>query len=181
MSARFESPTMAFRYRLLDLRELPGERFLASEQVEDQILSLLMRLKNRSAAITRILHSIAELQVREREQALGQLMVLCGLRGIESEVEREVKKVPILTSLLDHKVLGREYKKGFAEGEAQGEAKGEARGEARLIRRLLEQKFKRIPKYVDNRLEDATAEQIEVWGERLLVGQGAGNEGGDGR
>jgi hypothetical protein len=103
-------------------------------------------------------------QIAEREEALGQLMVICGLRGIETEVEEEIKKVPVLNSLLDHKVLGREFKKGLA----QGEARGEARGEAKLLRRQLEHRFKKLPKWVTERLTTATPAQLEQWGERLL-------------
>ena len=92
-----------------------------------------MRLKNRRGAIRRILATIATLDASASEDALGQLMVICGLRGIETEVEEEIRKVPVLNSLLDHKVLGREFKKGLQ----QGEARGEAKGEAKMLRRQL--------------------------------------------
>ena len=156
---------MSFRFRVVDLRELNGEPFLESHAVGDQILALLMRLKNRKGAIRRILATIATLDASASEDALGQLMVICGLRGIETEVEEEIRKVPVLNSLLDHKVLGREFKKGLAQGEAQGEA----RGEAKLLRRQLEYRFKKLPKWVTDKLATATPAQIEEWGERLLV------------
>src|SRR6266446_1599352 len=134
MAGHFKSPTLSFRFRVVDLRELNGERFLESDAVGDQILSVLMRLKNIRKAIRRILATIATLDARAREEALGQLMVICGLRGIEREVEEEIRKVPVLNSLLDHKVLGREFKKGLEQGRQEGEAKGEAK----LLRRQLE-------------------------------------------
>src|SRR5262249_29819393 len=112
MSGHFRSPTMSFRFRLVDLSTLNGERFLASGEVGDQILAMLMRLKNHRGAIRRILATITTLDVRSRKDKLGQLLVLSGLRGIETEVEEEIRKVPVLNSLLDHKVLGREFKKG---------------------------------------------------------------------
>ena len=120
MGGHFKSPTLSFRFRVVDLSELNGERFLDSDAVGDQILSVLMRLKNLREAIRRILATIATLDARAREEALGQLMVICGLRGIEREVEEEIKKVPVLNSLLDHKVLGREFKKGRAQGLEEG-------------------------------------------------------------
>src|SRR5216684_8380374 len=157
MRGHFKSPSMRFRFRVVDLRELNGERFLESEAVSDQILALLMRLKNRREAIRRIVATIATLDARAREDTLGQLMVLCGLRGIETEVEEEIRKVPVLNSLLDHKVLGREFKKGLA----QGEARGEAKGEAKMLRRQLEYRFKKLPKWVTDELVTATPTQLE--------------------
>ena len=143
----------------MDLRQLNGARFLESEAVGDQILALLMRLKTPREAVRRILATIAKLDAKAREEMLGQLMVICGLRGIETKVEEEIR-VPVLNSLLDHKVLGREFKKGLEQGEAKGEAK--------LLRRQLEYRFKRLPKGVADKLANAAPAQIEEWGERLL-------------
>jgi hypothetical protein len=160
MSGHFESPTMNFRFRVVDVRTLNGERFLDSDAVGDQILSVLMRVKNLRAAIRRILATISTLDVRAREEALGQLVVICGLLRIPTEVEEEIRKVPVLNSLLDHKILGREFKKGLEQGRNEGEAK--------LLRRILEHRFKRLPKWVDVKLTEATPAQLEEWGERLL-------------
>jgi len=164
MSGHFKSPTLSFRFRVVDLRELNGRRFLESDEASDQILALLMRLKDRRKSIRRILATIATLDARARENALSQLMVICGLRGIETEVEEEIRRVPVLNSLLDHKVLGREFKKGLEQGRQEGEAKGEAK----LLRRQLEHRFRKLPKWVADRLATATPAQIEEWQERLL-------------
>jgi hypothetical protein len=164
----------------VDIRELNGARFLASGAVGDQILALLMPLKNRRRAIRRILATITTLDVRARENTLSLLMVTCGLRGIEIEVEQEIRKVPVLNSLLEHKVLGREFKKGREQGRneglekgleqglEQGLARGRHEGEAHLLRRQLEHRFKKLPRWVGDRLATATPAQIEEWGERLL-------------
>ena len=68
--------------------------------------------------------------------------------------------MPVLNSLLDHKVLGREFKKGLEQGRNEGEAK--------LLRRQLEHRFKKLPKWVAVKLATATSAQIEEWEERLL-------------
>src|SRR5438034_9514823 len=148
MAGHFKSPTLSFRFRVVDLRELNGEPFRESHAVGDQILAVLMRLKNRKGAIRRILATIATLDSSASEETLGQLMVICGLRGIETEVEEEINKVPVLTSLLDHKVLGREFKKGLEQGRQEGEAKGEAK----LLRRQPEYRFEKLPQCVAAKL-----------------------------
>ena len=176
MSGHFKSPTLSFRFRVVDLRTMNGERFLDSAAVGDQILAVLMRLKNPRKAIRRVLATIATLAARDREEALGQLMVICGLRGIETKVEEEIRKVPVLNSLLDHKVLGREFKKGREQGRnegleqglEQGLERGRIEGEAKLLRRILEYRFKRLPKWATDKLATATPAQIEEWGKRLL-------------
>ena len=80
--------------------------------------------------------------------------------------------MPVLNSLLDHKVLGREFKKGREQGRneglEQGLEQGRNQGEAKLLRRQLEHRFKKLPKWVGAKLATATPAQIEEWGERLL-------------
>jgi predicted transposase YdaD len=169
---------------VVDLRTLNGEQFLESGAIADQILSVLMHVKSLRAAIRRILATIATLDGRAREEALGQLMVICGLRGIERDVEEEIKKVPVLNSLLDHKVLGREFKKGreqgieegleqgleqgLEKGLEKGLEQGRKEGEAKLLRRQLQRRFKKLPKWVVDKLATATPSQIEEWGVRLI-------------
>ena len=53
MSGHFKSPTLSFRFRVVDLHELDGGRFLHSDEASDQILALLMGLKNRPEAVRR--------------------------------------------------------------------------------------------------------------------------------
>ena len=172
MSGRFRSPTLSYRFRVVDLRELNGRRFLASDAVSDQILALLMRLKNRRGAIRRILGTIAALEAKAREEVLSQLVVICGLRDITTEVEEEIRKVPVLNSLLDHKILGREFKKGLEQGRQEGRQagrqEGRQEGEAKLLRRQLEQRYKKLPKWVADKLATATPAQLELWGERFV-------------
>jgi len=160
MSGHFKSPTLNFRFRVVDLHELNGERFLDSDEAGDQILALLMRLKNPTGAIRRVLATIATLDARARGDMLGELRVICGLRGIETKVEEEIRTVPVLNSLLDHKVLGREFKKGLEQGRKEGEAK--------MLRRRLEFRFRKLPKWVADKLATATPAQIEEWQERLF-------------
>ena len=72
--------------------------------------------------------------------------------------------MPVTASLLDHKVLGREYKRGFA----LGLERAVARGEARMLRRGLEYRFKKLPKWVAGKLATATSAQLEEWAIRLV-------------
>jgi len=75
--------------------------------------------------------------------------------------------MPILNDIMDHKVLGREFKRGRAEG-----VKNERQqGELRMLRRLLEKRFGPIPAWVEERLEGRSGEDLEALNIRLLEAQ----------
>ena len=46
MSGQLRSPTMSFRYRVVDIRSLDGERLLESEDVGDNVIAILARLRD---------------------------------------------------------------------------------------------------------------------------------------
>ena len=157
----------SFTYELRDLRDLDGDVLLGSEEVGDNVLAVLANLRDRRSAVTEIVRRIAGLDAVKRDAALGQLIVLSGLRGLEKTVEEEIRKMPILNDILDHKVLGREYKRGRAEGTQDGIQQGELR----ILRRLLEKRFGPIPEWAEERLGGRSAEDLEALGIRLLEAQ----------
>jgi hypothetical protein len=126
------------------------------------------RLQDEKSAVRGIVRRIAGLDSVERDVALGQLIVLSGLRGLEKTVEEEIRKMPILNDIMDHKVLGREYKRGRAEGIEEGRQDGVQQGELRILRRLLEKRFGPIPAWVEERLGGQSAEDLEALSVRLL-------------
>ena len=121
MSNALRFPALAFEYRLVDIRELDGARLCESDSIGDNIISLLARWPDRTEAIRRILRRIAALEPARRGRALAQLVILAGLRKLAREVEGEARRMPILDDILDHEVLGREYKRGLKEGKQEGE------------------------------------------------------------
>jgi hypothetical protein len=56
-----KAPEFAFGYTLVDIRELDGAVLLASNRVEDNLLAILTRLRDRAAAIRQILIRISSL------------------------------------------------------------------------------------------------------------------------
>ncbi|MGZ8217889.1 DUF2887 domain-containing protein [Methylomagnum sp.] len=58
--------------------------------------------------------------------------------------------------------------KFYQEAFAEGEFKGQAKGEAALLLRLLERKFPSLPETARQRIANADAETLLVWGERVL-------------
>ena len=155
---------LSFRFRLLDARELDGERLLNSDQIGDNIIAILTRLPDHKAAVAQILGKIASLDVAAREVALRQLLLLSGLRQMEENIEEEARKMPVLNDLLDNKVLGREFKKGLEEGRQEGLHQGELT----VLRRQIERRFGQIPSWADERLRNKSVAELESLSVRVL-------------
>jgi hypothetical protein len=143
---------LVFHYEAVDIRSLDGERLLESEEVGDNVIAILARLRDHKEAARRIVARLAGLEPAQRATALEQLFILAGLRRLEETVEREVRKMPIYIDILENKVLGREFKKG----------------EVTVLRRQIEKRFGTLPDWVEERLTAASASQLDEWTLRIL-------------
>jgi predicted transposase/invertase (TIGR01784 family) len=172
MSHQLSFPGLSFEYRLVDIRELDGARLCESASIGDNIISLLARWPDRTEAIRRILRRIAEMEPARRGRALAQLVILAGLRKLATEVEREARQMPILDDILDHEVLGREFKRGkqegWQEGKQEGRQEGRQEGELRLLRRRIERRFGALPPWAEERLRACSVEDLERLDERFV-------------
>ena len=155
MESELRGEDVWFRYRAVDIRHLDGDRLLESQEVGDTVIAILARLRDHKDAVRRILERIAGLAAAERETALGQLLILAGLRHFEETVEREARKMPILNDILDNKVLGREFK----------------RGELTVLRRQIEKRFGAIPSWAEERLAGRSPADLEDLSVRVLDAQ----------
>src|SRR5258708_11198446 len=91
-------------------------------------------------------------------------MLLSGLRHLSNNVEDEARKMPILNDILDHEVLGREYKKGLRDGLEEGQQKGELA----LLLRLIDKRFGAVPASVEKLLSGKSPAELVDLGVRLL-------------
>jgi hypothetical protein len=145
-------PDWQFRYRLIDVRDLDGDRLRESPQMGDNVIAILTRLRDQRGALNEILGKLSNLDIDGREFYLRALLTLAGLRGLEETVEEEARKMPLLNDILENRVLGREFK----------------RGELSLLRRLIEERFGPIPKWAEDRLTAHSASELEELGVRVL-------------
>jgi hypothetical protein len=159
MAAGLSAPDLSFRYKTVDIRDLDGARLLESESVGDNIIAVLARLQDQREAVRRIVRKIATLEADARPNALKIFLLLSGLRRLGEVVEQEASKMPILNDILDHEVLGREYKKGL-----QQEA-------LNLVRRLVEARFGATPTWAEERLAKRSPAELEDLAVRLLTAQ----------
>ena len=72
--------------------------------------------------------------------------------------------MPILNDILQHEILGREYKKGRQEGRKEGRQEGELT----ILRRQIEKRFGSVPNWAEERLEKLSAKELEDLSVRVL-------------
>jgi hypothetical protein len=72
-------------------------------------------------------------------------------------------QMPILDDILDHKVLGREYKRGFLEGELK------------IIRMQIERRFGPLPNWAEQCIRAMTAAELENLADRVFEVQSLGH------
>jgi len=119
---------------LIDIRTLDGERLRESEEVGDNVIAILARLRDDKEAVHRIVERIASLAIAERETVLAQLMILAGLRVLAGTVEQEARNMPIDLDIRDHEVLGPVIKKAEQKGRQEGLQAGD------VLRRLTQKR-----------------------------------------
>jgi hypothetical protein len=108
--------------------------------------------------VRRVLARIAEREPAKRSKAMAQMFVLAGLRKLATVVEQEVKQMPIMDDILDHEVLGREYKRGRHEERIEN------------LRILLEERFGPLSPATEQRLTGASDVELREIGKRLVRG-----------
>jgi predicted transposase YdaD len=172
MDSELRGDDVWFRYRVIDIRELDGDRLIESEGVGDNVIAILARLRDHGEAVRKIVGKIASLAAAERESALSRLLILAGLRRLEETVKQEIRKVPVFIDILENKVLGPPYKKGLEEGRQEGRQeglqKGLREGELAVLRRLIEKRFGAIPPWVEERLAGRPTVELEDLSVRVL-------------
>ena len=165
MSTKLEAPSLVFRYRVVDIRELDGERLLESDRMGDNVIAILARLREKQCGGW--WPKSLRWKGTNAEAALSQLLILAGLRHLEEVVEQEARKMPILNDILEHKVLGREFKRGLEEGVQQGIQQGELA----VLRRLIEKRFGTMPVWAADELASKSTVELEELSARILDAQ----------
>jgi hypothetical protein len=160
METGLHGPRLDYSYRLVDIRDLDGERLLHSERVDDNIVALLTRIADRRQAARVVLKRIAGLEPGARRSALDRLLILTGLRkALGAVVKEEATKVPILNDIRDHELFGLEYKRGLEEGRQH---------EVMILRRQIEKRFGSLPTAAAERLSKLSAQELEDLSVRVL-------------
>ncbi len=164
MKDRMEGPGYSFRFNLLDARTLETEPLLDSPSMGDNVIAILTRLGGERETVRRILKRIAHGSRPSRNEAMGELYTIAGLRSLETLIQEEMDQMPILIDIMENKVLGPPLRKARREGRREGIREGE-RG---LAVRMAEHRFGPIPPATRQRIEALTEAQLRRAEVRLL-------------
>ena len=141
-------------YRLMDIRDMDARKLMASGRPGD--LALAMLAGGGPANMLEIAKQANGLKGADRQRVLSQLVLLSGLRRLTGRLRMELKAMGITTDIF--------YKNEFVQDAIRDDR-------ANLFRGLLETKFGKLPKWVDERLEDATSVRIERWLKKTLAAE----------
>jgi hypothetical protein len=159
-SAMPEDPDSSFRCRIVDIREVSAEPLIASDRLEDNILSILARLSGERETVRSVLRRIAGAPPEQRRLALSELTILAGLRDFGGIIDKETQAMPILDDIMDHDLLGPILRKGLAQGLEQGER--------RVVLGQIRRRFGDLTPRLAARLEAMNSEQLESISLRLF-------------
>ena len=157
MGTGFAAEGFQFEYRLIDIRDLDGEKLLASPDIEDNILAILTRNFDNRETVHTVIERIAVLENSRRVQALRELTALAGLRKLGSTLKQEAATMPIIIDIRDNELLYDAYKDGVAEGLEQARKQ-----RLDTLERLLEFRFGSLPDWAKSRVQNLTGEHIEA-------------------
>ncbi len=156
MSGELRGPCLDFHCRMIDIREMDGDRLIATRRLEDNVIAVLGRLSDERIAVRRILRRIARCGSGRRAAEFDELTLLVGLRRLEPVFNQEAKQMPILNDIMDHQIIGPAIRQGRLEGERT------------IVLRLITRRFGPVPASARKRIESFTAPKLERISLRLL-------------
>ena len=119
-------------------------------------MAILTRVRDRQAAMRRIVSPIATLESGARGAAFAQLLLLAGLRKLEQSIRTEVQFMPITHDILDHEVIGPAIKEGRRQ---EGIS---------ILRRQIEKRLGPLPGWAEERLTHSSIAALEDLSLRVL-------------
>lgn len=111
---------LAYRYRVLDIKEIDCLTLLESDKPEDIVLAILCKTDNPEKTIKKILERLSVLSGKARKDYILKLLYLAGLRKLDDLVEEEVKKMPITIDVKEHVLFKEGLREGIKEGLKEG-------------------------------------------------------------
>lgn len=170
----YASPSMDFRFAIINLRELDAEPLLASDDWADIALALLAR-GDKEKALAAAVSRLGRMQREDRAWASGTLLLLSGILKMEDTVNERMKEAGMI-DVMENKVLAPLLLKQFELGEAKGLQQGMQRGvqqglqqglQGVLVEQLTE-KFGALPGWAVERVHSASSEELHTWAKRVL-------------
>ena len=160
MRTELKGPNFTYRYRAVDIRAFDGDELASSKSLGDNTLAILASLKDPRKTVRRVLNRFATLKPAARAIVLKRVLTLAVLRGLETLVAEEARKMPVFNDILENRVLGPVWQEGREEGRQEGERN--------LLRRQMKARFGRIPAWANRRLAMLSSTEVGELAVRIL-------------
>ena len=161
---RIDEGGIHFEYTVIDIRDIDCQDMLSSPQLEENLLAILCRLGDKRGTIREVLKRIEALPSKERADALEKLVILAGLRKLETTVKEEVDKMAISVNVMENVFL----RDLFLGGKQEGRQEGRQENAASMLLRQLEYRFGEIPDNHRKKIAKADLPTLEKWCLRVL-------------
>ena len=152
---------IAYSYNLVNVAELDPGPLLASPDLRDNILAVLMRLDDPEQALHRIMGRIGGLRDASRREAFQQLRRLAGLRHLGELVEQEGKRMFVLEDYLEHDTFGPILARNLAKEREEGLREGRREGALQLVLKVMAKRFGQVPDKVLHHLSGLSVSELE--------------------
>ena len=166
-------PELEYSYRVIDVRDIDARILLEGGGIGEWVFAILCKVDEPEALVAEILGRIAELPAVSQKEAVAQLLVLSGLRGLKSVVQEQVNNMPLSFDIHENEFLEEVFQEGKEKGLQEGKEKGLQEGRLEsarlLLSELLEAKFGPLPSTAQDRISQASFEEIQLWQRRALL------------
>ncbi len=159
---------MVFHYHSYGLSRATATEYLARPEPLAWALAALMRPARGQSRPQLGLECVRRIAAapdlsRQEQHLLFQCVWMYG----QFEDDEIVEFDKIMSELEDEEV--REMKMSMAEWwKKEGLEEGRKEGEVSLLKRLLRRRFEQLPSWIDQRLEQASRQELEGWADRVL-------------
>ncbi|HUQ92996.1 MAG TPA: hypothetical protein VM120_15045 [Bryobacteraceae bacterium] len=181
-----------YQYPVIDLKHVDTRLFLDSASLKDNLFGLLGKLADSRAEVVRLLRKIAGLDSKARREALETLVVISGMRGLETTLAEEIQQMPIVYDLSKSIIVKRLVKELAAveadkrvartiegklaemreilrqEGREAGREQGREETARRLLTLQLQQRYTKVPVKFARKIASADLATMETWALRLM-------------
>jgi hypothetical protein len=158
------APTLAWRYRVLRLWQMPAEALLATDRVAPLALVGQTQITHPEVTLPAVVARMRRVaEGEQRGRLLTAFLALLPDEEMVSMVERVLEEEDLLLEL-DLPYLRRLREKSRTEGRAEGRAEGGAE----MLLRLLHVRFGPLSEDVTARVNAADPETLLHWSERVL-------------
>ena len=170
------TPGFPFQFELVDIRNFDAEVLLASPHPGDNVVAVLTQGGANARTVRRVLAKIAVARENDRKEALQELATVAGLRSLGPILWREVRRMPITESMMDHDLFGPAIRKGYAKGLKEGIERGREKGmeqgiekgQLTLLLKQAQRRFGAIPPRMRHRIAALDPAELQSAGLRLL-------------